>query len=120
MTNPPSTEQPGVGAEEKMSVRTMPLPDQTSDILPVEIGVWSRDRVARTTDRWGVINPWSQVWTSNTFDTRDDAVRYVAQFWGREGSINARRFTFERVCVEVSRLSDGPLEGQDDAEGTPT
>lgn len=62
-----------------------------------------RPRTAQA-EAWGILNPWGDVWTYHTFDSKEAAEAFVQKFWRDfPGSKpDTRRFKAIRVKVVVS------------------
>lgn len=60
---------------------------------------------------WGILNPYGDLWTWQTFDTPEDARRYVAEFWRNNSKVDLASFQPVRVtvraAVKVRKESDG-------------
>lgn len=76
--------------------------------------------------RWGILNPYGDIWTSDTFETRSAAAAHVVDFWSREGftaadqspsNINRFRVVPVKVTVSLSNRKDGSSQ-QDSADGS--
>lgn len=54
-------------------------------------------------ERWGILNPWGDVWTYDTFDTPEAARKHVADFWRNiKDHRDVRDFRIVRVRITVS------------------
>lgn len=54
-------------------------------------------------NRFGILNPWGQVWSVNTFDTSEEASRYLARFWGdQKNAVDLAKFKVSRVTVTIT------------------
>ena len=52
---------------------------------------------------WGILNPWGDVWTTNTFETEEAARAHVREFWARfPEQRDLTKFKPVRVKVHVS------------------
>lgn len=49
-------------------------------------------------DRFGILSPYGDIWSCNTFGTEDEARQYIADYWRGTG---VRLDTFKVVPVEV-------------------
>lgn len=57
----------------------------------------------RSTSRFGILNPYGDIWSPETFDTEAEAMAYVEQFWrDTKGVTDLSRFKPVRVRVTVS------------------
>lgn len=54
--------------------------------------------------RFGILNPYGDVWTPETFDTEDAAKRYVTEWWKQVGGPRADKFKIVRARVTVSAV----------------
>lgn len=55
-----------------------------------------------TLDRWGILNPWGDVWTVDTFNDADSAREYLRAFWsGQKQDLTTFRIVPVRVRVSV-------------------
>lgn len=65
-------------------------------------------------ERWGILNPYGDLWTHETFESADQARRYVHRFWqglnGAGGDL--RRFRPIRVKVHVTASTKRQLDGR--------
>jgi hypothetical protein len=52
-------------------------------------------------DRWGILNPWGDVWTVETFDDADRARDHVRAFWAGQQQ-DLTKFSVVPVRVRVS------------------
>lgn len=60
-------------------------------------------------ERLGIINPYGDIWTSETFDTEQAARKYIADFWrGLQGEADIDQFKVVPVVVRVSALEPTP------------
>lgn len=50
---------------------------------------------------WGILNPWGDVWTHNTFTTSMAASAHIDEFWDQPGFGPTDRSKFRVVPVEV-------------------
>ena len=61
----------------------------------------------------GILNPYGDIWTTSTFETEEEARKYIADFWrGIQGEADLERFKVIPVVVRVSALDS-------DSEPTP-
>lgn len=51
--------------------------------------------------RFGIISPYGDVWTCQTFDSREAARQHVADFWKDIGGADLSRYMVARVEVTV-------------------
>jgi hypothetical protein len=61
----------------------------------------------RKVERFGIINPYGGIWTPNTFDTPEDAARYVSNYWKSDAE-KIKGFKVVLVSVTVVAEEDGP------------
>lgn len=61
-------------------------------------------------DLFGILNPFGDVWTTDTFETKAQATRYVADFWRTTKDIDLAQFKVIRVRVTVSALPGFDVE----------
>ena len=52
-------------------------------------------------DRFGILNPWGDVWTPDTFDTEEAAREHLRDFWSQPG--------FGRKYQDVTRFKVVPV-----------
>lgn len=68
-------------------------------------------------EAWGILNPWGDFWTYETFATELEAREYVRRFWNSPGFLAEPRdlsaYRIVRAKVTVS-LADRPKEGGTD------
>jgi hypothetical protein len=58
-------------------------------------------------EMWGVLNPYGQFWSYNTFNSEAEARAHVERFWhGLTPPGDLSRFTPVRVRVTVELLTD--------------
>lgn len=55
--------------------------------------------------RIGIVNPYGDIWTPDTFDNAEQARAYIAEFWRRQPDTDLSKFTTETVRVTVSRIA---------------
>lgn len=61
-----------------------------------------RAKPARGT-AFGILNPYGNMWTYSTFETEDEARKYIADFWrGMQGEERLDRFKVIPVKITVS------------------
>lgn len=67
---------------------------------------------------FGILNPWGDLWTYETFRTREAAARYVASFWaGNPSAPDLSKFKVVPVRVTVSVLRQRPGNASQDSIG---
>lgn len=53
-------------------------------------------------EAWGIMNPYGDIWTTRTFETKADAVQHVKDFWTKlEGGASRDLSLFRPVRVKV-------------------
>lgn len=59
---------------------------------------------------WGILNPYGDVWTHDTFHTKEEARAYLEAFWNQPGFApqDLSRFKIVPVRVRVSASPDTP------------
>lgn len=62
-----------------------------------------RNRPARGT-AFGILNPWGDVWTYETFSTEAEARQHIKNFWTgiKSSTVDVSRFSVVEVRVTVS------------------
>lgn len=64
----------------------------------------------------GILNPYGDLWTYETFDTEAEARAYIAAFWrGMPGEAGLERFTVIPVKITVSDARPTTRPGGSDA-----
>lgn len=55
-------------------------------------------------EAWGILNPWGDVWTTDTFATEAAARQHIEDFWSQPGFMpqDTGKFRVVRVKVTVS------------------
>lgn len=53
-------------------------------------------------NRYGILNPYGDVWSPETFDSMDAALKHLTKFWGPRDDLS--RFTVIPVRVIVSAI----------------
>lgn len=58
-------------------------------------------------EAWGILNPYGDLWTWQSFDTEAEALEYIVRFWRGNPKIDLRQFKPVRVKVHttVARLT---------------
>lgn len=51
---------------------------------------------------FGILNPWGDVWTHETFDTEERAAHYVVRFWRDFPGVKRDTSQFKVVPVKVT------------------
>lgn len=55
--------------------------------------------------RYGILNPFGDVWTPETFDTMDEARQHVASFWASKPDHDLSKYTIVPVRVTVATVT---------------
>jgi hypothetical protein len=55
-------------------------------------------------DRYGIANPWGDIWTPETFDTMDAARRYIDNYAEKNRKMDMSRHKVVRVAVTVRAI----------------
>lgn len=55
-------------------------------------------------EAWGILNPYGDLWTWQTFETQDEAMEHVARVWRPLGGTAIQGFKPIRVNVHVTAL----------------
>lgn len=53
-------------------------------------------------ERFGILNPWGQIWSCNTFETADDARKYLYDFFAKSEDHDTSRFKIIPVNVTIT------------------
>lgn len=56
--------------------------------------------------RFGILNPWGDLWSYETFDTVDAAGAHIAQFWKFSKDTDVSKFRVVPVRVTVSVIAE--------------
>ena len=67
-------------------------------------------------EAWGILNPYGDLWTHETFKSEAAALEYVRAWWSwdREGGGDLARF--KAICVNVHVTAALPAKDTDDGE----
>lgn len=62
---------------------------------------------------WGILNPYGDLWTHNTFQTEAEAAEYIRSFWkdwpgGAPSNLSAFRAVPVKVTVSYKASTGGP------------
>lgn len=60
---------------------------------------------AYRTRRYGILNPYGDVWTPDTFNTIAAAQKHIAMFWASQPTKDLSKFTVTLVRVTVSAVT---------------
>lgn len=63
----------------------------------------------RIEDRIGILNPYGQLWTDDTFTDHKAAARHLREFWAKNKDFDIRRYSYAPVVVTVA-VVDRPAE----------
>jgi hypothetical protein len=56
----------------------------------------------RTTHRFGILNPWGDFWTPETFTTEAKAEAYIYAYWKKHGDAKVHQYKIVPARVTVS------------------
>lgn len=57
-------------------------------------------------EAWGILNPYGDLWTWQTFGTPEQAMQHVAHFWRTTKDMDLSKFKPVRVKVHVTALRE--------------
>jgi len=72
-------------------------------------------------EAWGILNPWGDVWTHDTFATPEAAKRHLVAFWSQPWfpPTDTDKFRIVRVLVTVSAMPSSRKDGASQKPSNP-
>lgn len=55
-------------------------------------------------DRFGILNPYGEIWSSHTFGTEAEGKEYVDRYWNGQPPHELKKFKVVPVVVTITRV----------------